>query len=352
MAIKCPKCGRVNSGPSPKCMYCGWELPASTEPKREDKQPVQIDIAEKIQGAVSKERIFLVVSPLRAEPDDNLVSAMSELMGWELYLARIKLRSLAPYILAGSDDAQKLSELMSGLSRLGLDAFFIKETGLARLESKLIAHSGVLEPDKIIFQLEDDSRKQLNFSELFLLVRGRIRLSSGFKHKVGKLEIPDMDQGRQNRFDKMIKSFRERKKRNPEFGSTEPSETGTEVEALDIYAQQEHVAVRVIESEFDFSGLFGPGFQGRLLGVRKFLELLRSSAPEMVVDDNFIKAGYAYPTKPVDQKQLLRFTQSGRAKTGEKLHSSQAMFTEYSGLAYLYYLRKKRSEENHDQPSL
>jgi len=333
-------------------MYCGQELPASAEPRPEDKQPARIDIAEKIQGAVSKERIFLVVSPLHAEPDDNLVSAMSELMGWELYLARMKLKSVAPYVLAGSDDAQKLQELMSGLSRLGLDAFFIKETGLSRLESKLIAHCAVLEPDKIIFQLEDDSQKQLNFSELFLLVRGRIRLCSGFKQKLGKLEIPDMELGRQNMFDMMIKSQRERKKRNPEFGSTEPSETGTEVEVLDIYAQKEHVAVRVIESEFDFSGLFGPGFQGRLLGVRKFLELLRSSAPEMVVDDNFIKAGYAYPTKPMDQKMAMRFAQGGRAKTGEKLHSSSAMFTEYSGLAYLYYLRKKMSEERQNQPSL
>jgi hypothetical protein len=332
-------------------MYCGQPLPAGGETKPEEKAPARIDIAEKIQGAVSKERIFLVVSPLQSEPGDDLVKALSELMGWELYLSRMKLRSVAPYILAGSGDPQTLQELLSGLIRIGIDAFLIKETGLDRLASKQIAHSAALEPDKIIFRLEDDSSKAFLFSELLLLVRGRIRTGPEFKNKLGKLEVPDLGMNDGDIFNNMIKSRRERRKKKPPAGFKEPSETGTEVEVLDIYSASEHAAVRVIESEFDFTGMFGPGFQPRLLGVKKFLELLRTSAPGMVVDDNFIRAGYNYREKPVDQKQALRFVQSGMAKTRAKLHSSQASFTEYSSLVYLYCLRRKMAAAKKDAPS-
>ena len=339
--MKCPKCGRVNSGPLPKCIYCGQELPQSVEAKAPEKQPPRIDLSEKVPGAISKERIFLVVSPLSAEPDEDLVKAMSELMGWVQYLARMKLKSVVPYILAGSEDPQKLQDLMAGLTGLGLDVFFIKETGLARLEARLIAHSAVSGQDRIIFHLEDDSKKEISFSDLFLLVRGRIRLGPEFQKKVGKLEMADLDQGRGKIFDMMIKSRRDRKKSKAQIGSLEKGETGTEVEVLDIYSKKEHVAVRVIESEFDFSGLFGPGFGARLVGVKKLLELLRVSAPEMIVDDTFIKAGYVYRERQVDKKQGPGVAQSRTAKSREKLHSSQAMFTEHSGLTYLYYLRIK-----------
>jgi hypothetical protein len=322
-------------------MYCGRELPAESETKTEEKKPARIDPAEKVAGAVSRERIFLVVSPLGAEPTDSLVDELSELMGWDRYLARMKLRCVVPYVLAASEDPQKLQDLTAGLGRLGLDAFFIKETGLARLETKLAAYSAVAEQDRIIFNLEDDSQKPVNFSELFLMVRGRVRLGFALSRKLGKLEMPDMDQDRGKIFDLMIKSRRDKKKRKFQGGNPEAGETGTEMEVLDIYCRNEHAAVRVVESEFDFSGLFGPGFQARLVGVKKFRELLRSSAPEMIVDDTFIKAGYAYRERPLATKQSRRFARSGMAKSREKLHSIQAMFTEHSGMAYLYFLRKK-----------
>jgi len=346
MAANCPKCGRLNSEQTGKCIYCGAELP---------KTPKEVGLAEKERsvhpgdekppGAVSKERIFLVLSPVTGRPSDSMARALAEVMNWDVYSAKLKLRNPAPFILAAGDDARKVQDLVQRLGEIGIDSYLIKESGLSRLEKKQVARSVLTEESGLVFRLEDRSQRVINLSDLFLLVRGRIRLSGGMEKKVGNFDLSAMDLDREKIFDLMVKRRRDRKKSKIEFGSLTAGETGTEVELFDLYGKNDHTAVRVIESEFDFSGLFGPGFQARLLGLKKMVDLLREKSAGLIVDESFNRIGYTYREKPVDQKRSLSLVREGRTKSREKLHSSQALFTGHSSLIYLHYLRQKVSAQ-------
>jgi len=345
MAVKCPNCGRPNPGETPKCIYCGAELPhlESARPASKGESEEKAGPAPgKIPGAVSKERILLLVSPLGQEPGKEMVKGFGRLMGWDDYTSRLKLRSPVPFILSAYDDAAELQDLIKKLKETGLDSCLVKESGLTRLEKKYLAKTASADESGIIFELEDGSSKAPAFEDLFLMVRGRIRLGGEIQARVGATELSELEMDREKFFDLIIKFRRDRKQRKAEIGELLPGEASTEVEVFDLYAQKEHTAVRVIESEFDFAKLFG--LQARLLGFKKLVELLRKSAPEMMVDESFNKTGYTFREKPVDKKQALRLAQSGKTRSREKLHSSQAHFTEHSGLIYLYYLGQKRGE--------
>lgn len=263
-------------------------------------------------------------------------------MGWDNYTSRLKLRSPVPLIISAYEDAAAGQELVSQLKQLGLDSYLVKETGLARLEKKHMARTAVADEHGIKFELVDGSVKAMAFKQMFLLVRGRIRLGGELKARVGATELTAMEMDREKIFDLIIKFRRDRRQRKAETGQLLPGEASTEVEIFDLYPVNDPMAVRVIESEFDFEQLFG--LKARLLGFKKLVELLRRSAPEMLVDESFNKTGYTFREKPVDKKQALRLAQSGKTKSREKLHSSQANFTEHSGLIYLYHLRRKHGE--------
>jgi hypothetical protein len=346
MALKCPNCGRPNSGEISKCIYCGTELPVAQPAKPAAKEKAQEAGPQKMRGAVSHERIFLVVGPRPEVPDRETVKGFTKIMGWDEYSSKLKLRSPAPFILAGYDDASRVQELVNRFAEIGVELYLIKESGLTRLEKKQVARSATADETGIKFTLDNDAQRTMNFSDLFLLARGRIRLSGELKSRVGAADLSSMEMDREKIFDLMIKLRRDRRERKAGIGDFEQAETSTEVEVLDLYSKNEYEAVRVIESEFDFEPLLG--LKPRLIGFKKLLEFLREKAPQMIVDESFNKTGYTYREKPVERKQSRRLAESGKAKSREKLHSSQALFTQHSGLIYLYHLKQKLAAEEID----
>ena len=343
MTVKCPQCGRPNSEEITACIYCGAELLRAERPaKPAAKEPAPPPLTPTKPQAVSRERIFVVIPPFAEEPGEEMVAALSRLVNWDEYLSRLKLRSRVPWILAGFDDDRRVQEMVRELAGAGIDSYLIKENGLARLENKLTALSASADGTAIRFKLIDDAERSLNFADLFLLVRGRVRLAGDLLKKAGKVELPDLEIEAGNFFDLLVKSRRERARKKLLIGDLQKGESSTEVELFDLYAQNDFTAVRVIESEFAFAGLFGGESQGQLVGMRKLTDWLRAKAPQLIVDESFTRVAYTYREKPVDKPTTSRFPSTGPGKSREKLHSSQALFTAHSGLIYLDYLRQKK----------
>ena len=82
-------------------------------------------------------------------PNRETVKGFAEIMGWDDYSSRLKLRSRVPFILAGYDDASKVHDLASRFSEIGVESFLIKESGLARLEKKQVARSATADETRI-----------------------------------------------------------------------------------------------------------------------------------------------------------------------------------------------------------
>ncbi len=342
MIHKCPQCKRPNALEAARCIYCGAELPRETAPAGPEAKAEKA-AAPKAAGKEPPQRLFLMLAPPASAPEASVIKGFSQLMAWDTYTAKLRLKSPSPAILRAFDRPEQAQRLGQALAELGLDSYLVKESGLNSLDEKQIALSAEIKEQSIIFSIEEGTQRALAFTELFLLVRGRARLEGEIGQKLGKLKVPELSAEREKLFDRLIERRLTRKSVNLEEGAL-VSGAATEFELFDLYARDDHRALRVIESRFDFSPLFGPEFHARLLGMAKFLELLKTQAPALILNENFNSIGYTYKQKPLQKKKLLLSARPARSRALEKLHNSEARFTEYSGLLYLYYLRSARKK--------
>ncbi len=321
------------------CIYCGTALGPAENEYAEEKAKIPVPTAAKGPAPQpTSNRLFLILSPHPQELGPEAVRGLAGLLGWDLYTARLRLKNPAPGIIRAFDRPGEAQEFCRQLAGIGVDAYLMKEAGLLRLGEKSVALSAEISGDKISFQLENGNPQGLPFSELFLLVRGRARLEGELGSKLGKKQVPEIKPGQEKLFDRLVQRRHLRKTARLEIGALVRSPS-TEVEVFDLYSRTDHRAIEVIESRFDFCSLFGADFQGRLVGIVRLIELLKSNNPELIVNENFNQVGYTYPEKQVDTKNLgPANTRPGGAR--QKLHDSRALFHQYSGIVYLHYLRK------------
>jgi len=347
MAVRCQKCGRPNSEQSARCIYCGAVL-------GEDKSELRGEefIRLKDEGGrrvkVDRERFLVVVSPVEGGLSEEVIKGLRRLLGWDRYTVLVKFRGGAPWVLRRCEEASEVRELIEGLKDLGLDGYLVKESGLERLEQKLVAVSGAVDEERIVFDLEDGRRREMRYEDLFVLVRGRIGLEGELKKRVARFKIPEALIDKDSVFERYMQRMSEKKRSKLSVGDLISGEVRSEVELFDLYPRpvlgkkefEEHIGVRVIESEFDFSSIFGGSFQPRLLGITRLREFLKERANFLIVDENFIVMRYAYSEKPVSGGLPMPLSLGLRKRAQEKLHSMQALFNEYSSLLYLHHLRR------------
>jgi len=188
----------------------------------------------------------------------------------------------------------------------------------------------------------------MRFEDLFVLVRGRIGLEGEFRKRLGGFRMPEEIIEKDSIFERYMERRREKKRAKLGVGDLISGEVRSEVEVFDLYPRpvlgkkevEEHIGVRVIESEFDFSSIFGGSFQPRLLGITRLREFLKERAKFLIVDDSFIGLRYAYSERPVSGRMPMPLSLGLRKRAQEKLHSMQALFNEYSSLIYLHHLRR------------
>lgn len=337
MTVRCPLCGRLNSEEARKCIYCGGEISCETKSQREEKLE-SIAPTEKPKSSETPHKLFLIISPDLSELSPDAISAFARLMKWDKYSARMRLKSPSPWILKVFERTEEAHKFCIELNNLGIDAYLMKESGLKQVGQKQIALEAEIKDERIIFHLEDGGFRDLTYAEMFLIVRARVRMEGALAQKMGKATVPELSLERQKLFDRIIQRRKEKKISRQEFGDLIPG-ASTEVEIFDLYSRESHQAIQVIESRFEFSSIFGQDFQARLLGIARFLDLLKSKNPEISVNETFNQVGYTYRDKPAEKK--LFFLPAGKnTPAREKLHNSYTLFNEYSAIIYLHYLRK------------
>jgi hypothetical protein len=346
MAKLCPRCNRPNADEAKRCIYCGeaiGDVPAPKPVGKPEEEPSR------------PENYLVVISPVK-EVRPEFVKGLERLFGWDSYLVRQRLRSSSPWIARVFHDAEKAQRFVQELCGTGLEGYLVKQSGLLKLEEKLIPRGIRLTGEGMVFVFEGGEEFSFRYEDLFLVVRGRIkpeqrgileergrdRVSLGVLLKGDRIE-GDIDFG-----DDPLERLRERltKLEVKRVITTDRAPSLlSETQVMDLYLRSSHRGIRVMESEFNFSGLSEMGTDSSMLNFSVLLRHLLDSAPEAYFDDGFKKISYTMML-PEEGGAKGRGIMSGldQGKSARRLYSSRELFSDYSSRIYLHYLRESRRE--------
>jgi len=337
MAVRCPKCSRPNSPQAKKCIYCGAELPTPAPAQKPSaEKPLPKKPAKKEKKPSGYEQFYLIISPLEASLSLEQKKKLARALGWDEYSVQVRFQSRYPWVLKIFDDARSAQALASTLQALDVDAYLLKKTGLRKLGNKLLARYGKLEAEGILFTLENREEKLARFDEMMVLVRGKVPLDRELLAKFLPADSEQLLKVSGSRFEQII-SWRKRRKERKNISS---GRKGMRVNFLifDLYLK-DLTALRILETEFDYTGIIKEEITSQTLKMEKFLSLVKEKAPALVVDDSFSRAGYFYPSQKREELGMagLLIPESPTDPLKE--------FNDYSSRIFLHYLRKARLKD-------
>jgi len=117
---------------------------------------------------------------------------------------------------------------------------------------------------------------------------------------------------------------------------------GQSVEIMDVYHRGDHRPVRMVESEFDYSGLEHKMRPSGLLNYTLILEHMTDRATDCKIDSTFNLIGYTLNELPKEDsvKNELE-AMYGASDSLNKIYDNRAFFNDHSARIYLHYLREK-----------
>jgi hypothetical protein len=245
-------------------------------------------------------------------------------------------------------DAAPAQEMVRKLAALGVDAYVAKQSGIERISGRIQAMGiKALAPDQTVFLDPQGAPIAIAHSDLFLVVRGRIREKAerdlsmeddAPAVKLGKLAVgagpPD---GEKSPLREAIENFEVR----PRPGLLRWTLRGHNIEIMDIYRKSTPRSVRVVESEFDYSGLGPEMTASGLLNFNKILNNLLERDPAPPVDLSFNVVGYSMSEVPKKDKVRSDLdTAFGTSENARRLYDNRAMFDDHSARVYLHFLRE------------
>jgi len=335
MAKTCPKCKRPNSPQAKRCIYCGAELPAQI-PKP---PPAEKPIPEKPERKEKKkppapDQLFLIISPLESSLSQEQKKRISKILGWDEYSVQMRFRSRFPWVLKGFDQPQPAQVLAKELQSLGVDAYLLKKSGLKKLENKLFACSGKMESEGILFTFESGKERFVRFDQMMVLVRGKVQLELELLAKFLPGDSEQLLKVSDSRFERIV-SWRKRRKERRKVSRGARKGSGVNFLVFDLYLK-DLTALRILETEFDFTGILGEEITSQTIKMERFLSLLKEKAPKLVVDESFSQAGYFSPEEKPEKMGMagLLFPE----RTSDPLKG----FNDYSSRVFLHYLRKAK----------
>jgi hypothetical protein len=227
----------------------------------------------------------------------------------------------------------------------------VKQSGIDKLSGRIQVMGLKSMSDKeTVFLGEDGGDVVLERDDIFLIVRGRILEKPEREGDVedgapavslGKLaagsEEPGGDKGR-------LREMLEQIEVRPRPGLLRWSLSGQSIELVDFYRKSSPQAVRMVESEFDYSGLGENMSPSGLLNYSRIMKNILDHAPGAPVDTTFNAVGYTIRDVPKEDKIRAELESTLGASDGrKKIYDNRALFDDFSARIFLHHLRERSS---------
>jgi len=370
MAKTCPKCNRPNNDRAERCLYCSAPLavqPAPEAPAREqsikapEQSPRAADRPSRAPSAKKprvREVYLVVVSPDQDLSGANL-SQFADMLNLDEYTARHKLKLPAPWTARAFPEPGPAQQAASAFAGLGIDAYVVKQSGIDKVTARQQA-AGLrsIDGDGIVFLAQDGSETRLDFADVSLIVRGRIRErrergqeveEGGPPVRLGKMALGREAGG--SGAGKVARQAVEQFRWKPRLGLFRMVLRGTTLEIADIYRKSSHRSIRIVETEFDYSGLGERMSPSSLLNFNFLLSAVREGAPEAVEDKTFNLVGYTMTEVPKEDKVRAELASVlGTSEGTQRIYDNRFLFDEYSARLYLHRLRRRSMAAGAAQP--
>ncbi len=349
MAKECPRCHRPNSDQAAKCVYCSAALTSA------ETFGARLTPAAKPKSPEPPEAFLVILSPV-AKTDPKWLRPFCELTGLDPYLAKQRCKSPVPWVVRVFPEQEPAQQFLGELTALGLEAYLLKQSGLRKLESKLEVRSLGPREDGWSFGTAAGDEVVVRYAELFLIVRGRIQVQperedtaeQPVEVNLGGLIVGAPGEEEEKPEDPLVRLKRQarRIKVHPKERHLRMAFRRHEAEVMDLYLQTSRVGIRLIENEFDFSGLGQRKVPSALLNFLTVYRDLLEHAPQALHDEYFKRISYVLEEGGGKDEMRTQLQDLGLSSSAKKLYDNKAFFTDYSSRIYLHYLRQAQKEKN------
>jgi hypothetical protein len=300
---------------------------------------------------------MVILSPV-ANLNPKLLRPFCELVGLDRYLGKQRFKSPAPWVVRVFPEQEAAQQFVHELEALGLDAYLLKQSGLKKLESKLEVRGLRPREDGWSFLTAAAEEVPVRYAELFLIVRGRIQVQperedteeEPVEVSLGGLIVGAPGEAEEKAEDPLVRLKRQarRIKVHPQVRHLRMTFRRQEAEVMDLYLTTSRVGVRVIENEFDFTGLGDRKVPSALLNFITVYRDLLERAPQALHDQHFKQISYVL--EEGEQKDMVRSQLQGLelSSSAKKLYDNKAFFSDYSSRIYLHHLRQAQRAKTAD----
>jgi len=349
MAKACPKCSRPNNDRAINCIYCGAVFPYVPPPQKPE---VQGEKNASRAETPRPESYLVIVSPQPRVGQVEL-DRFKTLLNLDIYTAKLKLKQPSPWVARTYSEMKNAQELSDSLIKLGIDSYVIKQSGLDKISHRLQA-TGIkrTEEDKIVFQVEGGKELELVFSDVFLIVQGKIKEkpelteeNEGYSPD-GFNKPPSSSTAPNEQYGGVPRTVQQMSLKPEALRKGRTNFSGNQVQIMDVYRKSSPYPVRVVESEFDYSGLGDKKTNSGLLNYYYIYNRLVEAVPHVPIDSNFNVTSYTFPESPKEDKiRADLMTELGGAQRNRKIFDNRACFDDYSARIYLHHLNKNRKKK-------
>jgi len=352
MARPCPTCKRPNNERAARCIYCGTAFPepapAATEKKSPPSPEAKAPTKEVKEARPKPPEVYQVVISPRQEPSAPGLESFAQELELDTYTARQKLKRPAPWVARVFPDPQSSGALAQAFMAMGLDSYVVKQSGIDRISDR-VQVMGLKEiKDRVVIFLDGQGDEVLlSYDDLFFIVRGRIRQQAEREEDMdeespavalGKIAVGSEASGDKGRIREAIERIEVR----PRPYLLRWVLKGHTVEIMDIYRKSSPRSVRVVETEFDYSGLGEDMTPSGLINYSAILNTLTRNNPACPVDTTFNTVGYTLRETPKEDKMRAELDSLlGATDSMKKIFDNRAFFDDYSARLYLHLLRER-----------
>lgn len=353
MAKFCPHCRRPNNERAPRCLYCGLPFPLSAPPPPEPAEPEKTATETTSAPPPPPPEAYIVTVSPAQELSGQALNEFAKLLTLDPYSAKQKLKHPAPWMARIFPDLEPAQALLQQITRLGLDAYIVKQSGIDKISDRLRLKGLVrLDDDEIVFREETGRELKLEFEDVFLIVRGRVQertrreedeAGEGAVVHLGK-KIPAIGESEEEKG--RLREWLEKIPVRPRPNRLRWTLPLLPVEIMDIYRKKSAGAWRLAENEFDYAGLGQEMSPSSLINFMNILNRIKNHAPHCLLDSSFNSAGTTLAESPTEDKIRNNLIKELAVSLGQKkVYDNRTVFDDYSARLYLHYLRQTKKAE-------